>query len=68
MAIVIYTGTAAEPGMTIRVTHAGTLDRAVLYEDELGTLLGNPFVSDELTGDYQFYADDGQAYTIAESS
>lgn len=67
MAIVAYTGTAPEPGDTITVRHAGTLDLAVIYEDLLGTRLGNPFTADEVTGDYQFFADDAQAYDIIET-
>lgn len=67
MALALYTGTAPDPGATITVRHAGTLDRAVIFEDEIGTLLGNPFTANELDGSWQFYADDGQAYDIIES-
>jgi hypothetical protein len=57
MALAHYTGTTARPADTVNVYAHATLNAAVLYEDEIGTLLGNPFTSDVVTGEYEFYTE-----------
>jgi hypothetical protein len=66
MALQRYTGTAAQPADTITVYFTGTLNLAVLYEDEEGTLLGNPFTADLTTAEYQFWAD-AASYQIVDT-
>jgi len=58
MAIIQYQGVTAQPADTLTVYLTGTLNKATLYEDAIGTALGNPFTSDITTGDYEFFAED----------
>lgn len=67
MAIVRYAGTMEVPGVAVTVTLSGTPTLATLYADGLLTPLGNPFTADLVTGEYAFYADDGDAYDITPS-
>jgi hypothetical protein len=57
MALTRFTGTTPLPGETVTVTITDQLDTVDLYEDDAGTFLGNPFTSDVVTGEYQFWAD-----------
>lgn len=47
-------------GCTVTVYVTGTLTLATLYQDNSGTLMGNPFTASPTSGLWQFYSDNGR--------
>jgi len=64
MALALSTGLAPTVNSPVTVLLAGTPVLAAIYADALGTPLGNPFVTDLLTGAYAFWADNAVTYEI----
>lgn len=59
------------PSCTVTVYYAGTLTKATLTKDSIGTPLDNPFTADDINaaapGHRLFYAPIGQAYDVVQS-